>query len=206
MPDRSSVAYAPSVTRSRPAPTAGWARLARAGVVGGSSLTLASAAHVAGGGALPGAGLLVIAGVAVALVAVSLTGRRLRFAVLLTVLCVEQVLLHLLFHAATTTARCVAVSMPGHAMPDVCGAGSGATAYGGSMLLGHLLAVVATAWLLARGEGWLWRTVDRVHRWAGLALRRLRRPRPSRVPLDQPAPTAVRLLSCGPRAPPVVLI
>ena len=206
MPDRSSVAYAPPVSSSRPVPTAGWARLARAGVLGCASLTLASAAHLAGGGALPGAGLLAVTGVGAALVAVSLTARRVGFAALLTVLGVEQVLLHLLFHAATATAGCAAVTMPGHAMADVCGAGSGATAYGWGMLLSHVLAVVATAWLLARGERWLWRAVDRIHRIAGLAPRRVRRALPTRTPLEQPVRTAVCRLAAGPRAPPAVSI
>ena len=82
--------YAPGMTLTR-----GWARLARAGVLGGASLFLATAGHVLGGGTLPGAGLLALTAVGLGLLAVTLTARRLRFGVLLAALGVEQLLLHL---------------------------------------------------------------------------------------------------------------
>lgn len=200
--------YAPAMTR--PALTHGWVRLARAGILGGASLFLATAGHALGGGTLPGAGLLALTGVAVTLIAVSLTARRVRFGTLFAVLSVQQVLLHLLFHAATagTTAAggatCAPV-MPGHAMEPtlVCGSGTAATG-GWSMLLGHALAVAATAWLLARGERWLWAVLDRIRRYAAARPTR-RRPRPVvtvAVRRADPMPSAA--ISAGPRAPPVV--
>lgn len=194
--------YAPAMTL-----TGGWARLARAGVLGGASLFLATAGHVLGGGTLPGAGLLALTAVGLALVAVTLTARRLRFGVLLTALGVEQLLLHLLLHASTAASTCAAVSMPGHGMGaagTVCGTGSAGVA-GGSMLLGHALAVLATAWLLARGERWLWSAVDRIHRATGTTTARIRRPRP--VVLDAVAVFLVtaRGVLTGPRAPPVLI-
>ena len=150
--------YAPAMTL-----TGGWARLARAGVFGGASLFLATAGHVVGGGTLPGAGLLALTAIGLALVSVTLTARRVRFAVLLVGLAVEQILLHLLFHAASTAVTCAAVVMPGHSMSgaSVCGGGSASTG-GWPMLVSHALAVLATAWLLARGERWLWRVADRL--------------------------------------------
>lgn len=166
------------------APAQGWVRLARAAILGSTSLFLATAGHMIGGGTLPGAGLLAVTGVALALVSVSLTSRRLRFVPLLAVLSVEQGLLHLLFHAATTGSICTTGAMAGHAMtaapasPSLTGCGLGAaTTTGWSMVLGHALAVVATAWLLAYGERWLWRVVERTHRYATARPSRRRRPR-----------------------------
>jgi hypothetical protein len=191
--------YAPAMTL-----TGGWARLARAGVFGGTSLVLATAGHVVGGGTLPGAGLLVLTAIGLALLSVTLTVRRLRFRVLLVGLGLEQLLLHLLFHASTTAATCAAVVMPGHSMSaaSVCGGGS-AVAAGWPMLLGHALAVLATAWLLARGEQWLWAVADRIHRYAGSAPGRVRRPRPVVVAVLAAFLIPTRWVLSGPRAPPV---
>lgn len=195
--------YAPAMTL-----TGGWARLARAGVFGGASLFLATAGHVLGGGTLPGAGLLALTAIGLALLAVTLTARRVRFGVLLTALGVEQLLLHLLFHASTAATTCAAVAMPGHGMGaaggTVCGTGS-ASAAGGSMLLGHALAVLATAWLLARGERWLWATVDRIHRSTGTTTARVRRPRPAVVDAIAFFLVTARGVLTGPRAPPVLI-
>lgn len=195
--------YAPGMTL-----TGGWARLARAGVFGGASLFLATAGHVLGGGTLPGAGLLALTAVGLALVAVTLTARRLRFGVLLTALGVEQLLLHLLLHASTAASTCAAVAMPGHGMGatagTVCGAGSAGTA-GVPMLLGHALAVLATAWLLARGERWLWSAVDRIHRATGTTTARIRRPRPVVVDAVAVFLVTARGVLTGPRAPPVLI-
>ena len=190
--------YAPAMTL-----TGGWARLARAGVFGGASLFLATAGHVVGGGTLPGAGLLALTAIGLALLSVTLTVRRLRFEVLLAALGVEQILLHLLFHASTTAATCAPVLMPGHTMSTVCGMGA-ATAASWPMLLGHALAVLATAWLLARGERWLWAVADRIHRYAGSAPGRVRRPRPVVVSVLAVFLVPARWVLTGPRAPPVV--
>jgi hypothetical protein len=206
MPERSAgMAYARAMTRT--ALTQGWVRLARAGIFGGSSLLLATAGHTVGGGALPGAGLLALTGVGSALVAVSLTARRVRFTALLAVLSVEQVLLHLVFHAATAAGGCAELAMPGHPMAasTVCGpAVSSSAAYGWSMLLGHVVAVVITAWLLARGERWLWRAVDRVHAYASVRPSRLRRALSVSIAFRAATRTRFTWLPAGPRAPPVV--
>ena len=190
--------YAPAMTL-----TGGWARLARAGVFGGASLFLATAGHVVGGGTLPGAGLLALTAIGLALLSVTLTVRRLRFGVLLAALGLEQVLLHLLFHASTTAATCAAVAMPGHTMSAaVCGSGS-STATSWPMVLGHAAAVLATAWLLARGERWLWGVADRLHRYAGAAPGRVRRPRPVVVAVLATFQIPTRWVLAGPRAPPI---
>lgn len=190
--------YAPAMTL-----TGGWARLARAGVFGGASLFLATAGHVVGGGRLPGAGLLALTAIGLALLSVTLTVRRLRFGVLLAALGLEQVLLHLLFHASTTAATCAAVAMPGHTMAAaVCGSGS-STATSWLMVLGHAAAVLATTWLLARGERWLWGVADRLHRYAGAAPGRVRRPRPVVVAVLATFQIPTRWVVAGPRAPPI---
>ena len=190
--------YAPAMTL-----TGGWARLARAGVFGGASLFLATAGHVVGGGTLPGAGLLALTAIGLALLSVTLTVRRLRFGVLLAALGLEQLLLHLLFHASTTAATCASVIMPGHTMSTaVCGSGT-STAASWPMLLGHALAVLATAWLLARGERWLWAVADRIHRYAGAAPGRVRRPRPVVVAVVAAFLIPARWVLTGPRAPPL---
>ena len=190
--------YAPAMTL-----TGGWARLARAGVFGGASLFLATAGHVVGGGTLPGAGLLALTAIGLALLSVTLTVRRLRFGVLLAALGLEQVLLHLLFHASTTAATCAAVAMPGHTMAAaVCGSGS-STATSWPMVLGHAAAVLATAWLLARGERWLWGVADRLHRYTGAAAGRVRRPRPVVVAVLATFQIPTRWVLAGPRAPPI---
>ena len=190
--------YAPAMTL-----TGGWARLARAGVFGGASLFLATAGHLVGGGTLPGAGLLALTAIGLALLSVTLTVRRLRFGVLLAALGLEQVLLHLLFHASTTAATCAAVIMPGHTMSSaVCGSAA-PTAASWPMVIGHALAVLATAWMLARGERWLWSVAERIHRYAGSAPGRVRRPRPLVVAVLAAFLAPTRWVLTGPRAPPV---
>ena len=190
--------YAPAMTL-----TGGWARLARAGVFGGASHVLATAGHVAAGGMLPGAGLLTLTAIGLALASVTLTARRVRFGVLLAGLSVEQLLLHLLFHASTTAVTCAAVEMPGHVMSTATVCGSGAAGPGGwSMLLAHSLAVLATAWLLARGERWLWRVTDRIVPPVGPSSSRVRRRRPVVVPALAVFLAPVRWTLTGPRAPP----
>lgn len=194
--------YSPAMTQ--PALTRGWVRLARAGILGGASLFLATAGHTLGGGTLPGPGLLAMTGVCLALIAVSLTARRVGFCTLLGVLSVEQVLLHLLFHASTVAATCAPVTMPGHSMGSaaVCGSGT-ATAGGWSMVIGHALAAAGTAWLLARGERWLWRVVDRVRGYADARPARRRRTRASLVPIAVAPVVPHRWVPAAPRGPPV---
>lgn len=186
--------------------TQGWVRLARAGILGAVSLLLATAGHIVGGGALPGAALLALTGGGLALIAVSLTGRRVKFATLFSVLALEQVLLHLLFHAASAGNGCTAVAMPGHGMTvaTVCGTAAGAAAYGWSMVLGHTVAVLLTAWLMARGERWLWRVVDRIHAYAGARPARRRRAPAASIVTRTVGHGRITWLPAGARAPPVV--
>lgn len=204
MPDREvRMPYAPAMRGAEL--TQGWVRLARAGVLGGASLFLATAGHVVGGGTLPGPGLLALLGVGLALIAVSLTARRLRFGMLLGLLAAEQLGMHLVLGAATATSACAGMSMPGHSMATsaVCGAGGATEAAGWSMLLGHTAAVLVTAWLLAAGERWLWRAVDRIHRYASARPTQSQRPRQVAVATRCAGSTRVRWLIAGPRAPPV---
>ena len=149
--------------------TPGW-RAVRIAVLGGSSLLLATAAHALGGGVLPSAGVLVVLALLLGLVAVPLTMRRCRLAVLLPVLAVEQLAVHLALTAAAGPAQCVPGGLPGgthHQLLSGCTAGPAGATVGSlsgsaTMLLGHLVAVAVTAWLLARGEAWLWRIADQI--------------------------------------------
>ena len=154
--------------RSGMAPTRGLARLIRIGVLGGASMTLAAVAHVLGGGMLPTAGVLLVTGLLVGIGAVTLTTRRCRFGVLAPVLALQQALLHWVFTAAAAVpTSCVPASsgaahhgsgLIAHCAATMHTMGAGFPMSGGAMWLTHGVAVVLTAWLLARGEAWLWRT------------------------------------------------
>lgn len=165
-------------------PVRGPARSLRVAVLGGSSLALAGAAHLAGGGALPGPGMLVVTGFLLGLVALTATARRCRFPVLLLLLAVEQLLLHVAFTAAAGAGSiCTGLMPAGHQhtggvagtgcgpLPHVAGAMAmpASMPSGWSMWAAHAGAVVATAWLLSRGESWLWRTADQIVRAATAA-------------------------------------
>lgn len=129
---------------SLPIPSRGVIRAARAAALGGSSVLLAATAHLAGGGMLPSAWVLIAAVVPVGLLAFALTARRCRFGLLLVVLAAEQAGLHFAFE--TTSA------MP---MTDSSQAAP-------SMWVFHAMATVLTAWLLARGERTLWQLAQRI--------------------------------------------
>lgn len=186
-------------------PTRGWVRLARAGVLGSCALFLATVGHVAGGGVLPGPGMLAVLGGVLALVSVSLTARRLRFGLLLGLLAVEQVALHLILQAASGASVCVAV-MPGHAMaaPGVCD-GPVAAPAGSSwtMLIGHGLALLATAWLISAGERWLWRLVEQTYRRATARPTRTRRTYVGAPSTPLLTPVQFVWVQAAPRGPPV---
>lgn len=179
-------------------PKAGVVRLGRGAVLGAFSLLLATGAHLLGGGTLPGAGTLLVAAVLLGLVAAVVTARRCRFALLLALLGVEQLGLHALFSMASATQACTVTSAagpPGAGMThgsaigvvSACDAASGmhmAGMSGWSMWAAHLAAVAATAWLLARGEAWLWRLAERVAVASGLRHgRRPTRTRRAAVPV-----------------------
>lgn len=161
------------------------ARALRVTVLGGTSLALATGAHLVGGGALPGPGLLTVLAVVLGLIAVPLTRRRCRMPLLIAALGAEQLALHLVFGAAAGLSGCVAAGAH-HA--QVLGCTPTAAVDAGRadavMLVGHVLAVLITAWVLARGEAWLWRTVDEAVRaaHAGLTWSAISRNRPSPAP------------------------
>ena len=191
--------------------TSGRARLLRASALGTASLLLASGAHLVGGGHLPGAGVLVVAAALLGLVAAVVTARRCRFGVLALLLAGQQALLHTLFTVAAGAAHVQLGTAHHAALPR----GPGLTAVpamdmpgpGWSMWAAHAVATLATAWLLARGEAWLWRAAERVVVAAGLAPTTHGRRTAAALPglayllphLDGPA---WRL--AGPRGPPAV--
>ena len=87
-------------------PARGAIRAVRVGLLGTTSMTLATTAHLMGGGPLPPVGVLIVSGLLVGLVAVTATARRCRLRVLVALLAVEQVLLHWLFTAAAAMGGC----------------------------------------------------------------------------------------------------
>jgi hypothetical protein len=198
-----------------PAATRGWRRVLRFGVLGGVSLGLATAAHLAGGGRLPSPGVLAVAGLLLGMTAVTLTAKRCRFRWLLPVLVTQQVLLHLLFEASASATACGLSDGVGMAHPagtlscGSAGAMAQMSAPGWTMWVGHLTVTLLTAWLLARGEAWLWRTAREIVRAAnaGLAGPSSRRPAGPAVPVPTAGPGSLAVgSSAAPRAPPRVVV
>ena len=219
----------PITTRSEPGPTRpepvegqphrhvsiplrGRWRLLRIAALGGASMLLATGAHLGGGGRAPSLGLLFVTAFLVGLTAVTVTTRRLRFGTLLAVLGVEQLLLHELFGAAAMTPTGCTPALGDHAAAMArCAIGPHApVGFAGTdwgMLLAHVAATLATAWVLARGEQWLWRLCERAVRAATCAptprVRRGLPPRPLPGPtlrLDRRHPPA------APRGPPLAWV
>jgi hypothetical protein len=155
-------------------------RAVRVAVLGAASLVLATGAHIIGGGTLPSLGVLALTALVLGLVAVPLTGRRCRTGVLVAVLGVQQSLLHLVFTAVAEQRGCEPSDLvaTAHQLGAACAMNMSMdmpmTAAGASwpMILAHAAATAATAWLLARGEAWLWRTAEQVVRVAGTTLTR----------------------------------
>jgi len=159
-------------------------RAVRVAVLGAASLVLATSAHIIGGGTLPSLGVLALTALVLGLVAVPLTGRRCRTGVLVAVLGVQQSLLHLVLTAVAEQRGCgpsglvatahqlgaaCAMNMPMNMPMDMPMTAARAS---WPMILAHAAATAATAWLLARGEAWLWRTAEQVVRVAGTTLTR----------------------------------
>lgn len=207
-----------SVRRERRVPTTGAHRLVRVAALGGTSLVLACAAHMVGGGHLPSAGVLIVAGILIGLVAVTATTRRCRTGVLLGLLAVQQIILHLVFEASAAAAGCGVMSevaghhatMSAHAAPAcmMTSAADTMSMPGWAMWVGHLVATLLTALLLARGEAWLWRVADQVitaataapsHRQA-----RERRPPVAVEPFSPATPRAYT--PADPRGPPQLIV
>lgn len=186
----------------------GW-RAVRIAVLGGSSLALAVLAHIAGGGRLPASAVLAVTALVLGLVAVPLTMRRCRMRRLVPLLAAEQFAVHVLFSAAAAPPGCAAPAGSHHAVLVPCTSGApvaadltAAAGHGWGMWLGHAVAVVATAWLLARGEHWLWRVAARLVRLADPMRTSLTFGRAPAVALA-PAPAVVRADSGLPaRGPP----
>ena len=195
-------------------------------MLGGTSLLLATGAHVLGGGALPGVGVLLVAGMLLGLLAAVLTARRVRLPALLTLLGVQQLALHELFGLAAAAPTCTptAYAYAAHAghgghlggadplVPGCAAAASGMAAMPETpawvMTAAHVLAVLVTAWVLARGEAWLWRTVARVVAAAGLAVGKPALPRSrGRRPVCRVVTTCRNAVwsAAAPRGPPLLL-
>jgi hypothetical protein len=198
-----------------PAATRGLPRMFRVGVLGAVSLGLATAAHLAGGGRLPSPGVLILAGLLLGLSAVTVTAKRCRFRSLLPLLAIQQVLLHLLFDASASASACGISDGVGMAHPTgTLGCGSAAamapmTAPSWPMWVGHLTATLLTAWLLARGEAWLWRAARQIVQAATAAPADLAAPGPAGPQLAQPTvrPGSAAIGSlAAPRAPPMALV
>lgn len=144
-------------------PTRGGTRMIRVAGLGGGSLLLGCSAHLAGGEQLPGAGLLATVAVLLGLQAVALTRRRRRFGSLLVLLGAQQLLLHVLFSTGSHHSQLADLAQ---CLLNVEGLTDAVAAAGLQMWLGHGVAVLATAWLLARGESWLWEAAARAIRQA----------------------------------------
>ncbi|MDQ0680104.1 hypothetical protein QFZ30_003486 [Arthrobacter pascens] len=137
----------------------------RAASVATGILTLAAAAHAAGGGELPAPGILLAVLALTALACTTATRLRLNFPAMAVLLGAGQVGLHEVF-----TVSSAAGPAGGPAVPDlhhVSGAASpiiGAAGHlhqpdspaGILMLLAHALATVICALLMAKGEAALW--------------------------------------------------
>ena len=181
-------------------------------------MLLAGLAHTLGGGHLPNPAVLTMTAVLLGLVATTATARRCRFPLLVTLLGVEQILLHLWLTAAVQAeAVCAAnpvVAGGGHVGHTGAGPGcvlaaspaAGEMAHGYEMWVAHAVATVLTAWLLARGEAWWWRTVDRIVRAAFSPVRRLRFVRPEVIRGLRTGADRSALSPAAPRGPPVLIV
>jgi hypothetical protein len=211
-----SPSSSPSVAALRPQ----W-RAVRVAALGATSLLLATSAHAVGGGDLPALGVLVVTAIVLGLVAVPLTARRCRTGVLLAVLGVQQTLLHLLFSSAAARPGCdpSGLEAAAHQLGAACGmhsagpmgvqstgpmADAGITSW--TMIVAHIVATVATAYLLGRGEAWLWRTAEQAIRAAlGSLTGRLADVRPRLIiSWRMPPWIAPAYEPAAPRGPPAV--
>lgn len=173
-------------------PDRGLPRLARTLVFAVAALALSGLGHLAGGGGWPRLELFALVGPAMLILSLWLSGRRRRLPGLLGILGLTQGLLHAAYHLAhgggavpprLRSTLGAASHAPGHPggglggppVPSTAGAvphlaagpHDGAAVLTGllpspGMLLAHVLAVVLTAWVMARGEQALWRVVHRL--------------------------------------------
>ena len=149
----------------------------RAALVTAVAVSLAAAGHVLGGGQLPDIGTVAMTAAVLLAPAAWLARRQLSFAVLVALLGAGQLTLHTAFAAFSPGASCLpqlpfsqlssgltppagGLTHYGHgglsctAAVETVAMGDGANSP--AMLAGHLLAMLATAWLLRRGEAALW--------------------------------------------------
>ncbi len=170
-------------------------RLIRIAALGGGSMLLASAAHLIGGGRLPSPAVLAVTTFLVGLTALTVTARRTRFWLFAVVLGVQQLLLHEVFVATSMTSPGCPPQLSGGHTATMSGcladphAAAGMAGSGVGMVLAHLAATLATAFLLARAEAWLWNLGERV----------------VRVATATPTPRVQRARSAGPQPRPTVL-
>lgn len=134
-----------------------------------SATAVGSAAHVAGGGEVPVAGMLF----SLPLVAIAvnpLAARRRGLPTLGAAMAGIQVLLHVAFLAADSHGTCEPVGAHGHTTLVRCGEMTSMSPSAG-MLAAHVLGAALMVLVLARGEAALWALADwvafRVRLWAG---------------------------------------
>jgi hypothetical protein len=184
--------------------------LPRALTISGLIIGLAAAAHTVGGGHLPPAPVLGLLAALVLLPVTVLARRRLSLSSIAVALGAGQLALHTAFTSLPgPVGYCSSAEITAHGhhqaqgIPDCAAAGAGILALsvpalpGPVMVIAHILAVAATALLLARGETLLWRMLA----WlAPPAIELL----PSPVPQwTAPAPLST---SCVPRLHPCLRI
>ncbi|MCU1553797.1 MAG: hypothetical protein JWM13_1283 [Arthrobacter sp.] len=171
--------------------------LVRAALVTGAATSLAAAGHVLAGGALPEPQVLAVVAALLLGPVAWLARRQLSFPALLGVLGTGQLILHEAFLVLSAPVPCLAPSGSpmGHHGPVQgmeCSASIPesmtvhADSYSPAMLAAHLLALVATAWLLRRGEIAVWQLLAWLRPLVHL-------PRSTWIPPVRPQPVALGL-------------
>jgi hypothetical protein len=156
----------PSPTRAPAGPLTGGSRLARFGGLGLASYALAVGGHIVAGGGWPGWPVSIMLVALLGVLGVAFTTRRRGLPSVLALLAGTQAGLHLLFSVLEAPASCALSTGGHHAMPAGCSSSPAGLAPAMllpslPMLAAHVAATVATAWVLACGEAWLWRVVRR---------------------------------------------
>lgn len=121
----------------RPTPTRGALRMWRGVVLAVTSAMLAVAAHAVAGGGLPDPGLTAMLTIGVAAIGVALARHRRSIGFILTVLGAAQLTTHVLLSYAETGLTGMHMVSHGYSLP---------------MLGAHAVAVLISAWLLARAD------------------------------------------------------
>lgn len=194
-------------------PDGGRLRLLRAGTLAVVMISLAALAHVLGGGALPGGGVLTVLLGLVLVTCLVASGRRLGAPSIGAILGGGQLALHEAFALLGTTGADAAslghVVGSGHHAVLVTHAGQAGSGHhlSLSMLLAHALATVVTAAVLARGERALWLLAG----WLAPVIRLLLErpahwPRPAAITVAVPRLRSAELVLAAPRrGPPLVV-